>query len=93
MSSPIVVNLPESLTIANAEALHQQLEAVVEKHINVTLNAESVSRVDTAGLQLLHAFCVEQRDHQLTVDWVSMTSILKDSAELLGLSESLAFAP
>lgn len=90
MTAPIVVDLPENLTIATAEVLHQQLEPVVDKHQNVILNAENVSRVDTAGLQLLYAFCSEQNQHQLTVDWSSVPSSLTDGASLLGLTEALA---
>lgn len=90
LTAPLVVDLPENLTIATAELLHQQLEPIVEKHQNVTLNAEHVSRVDTAGLQLLYAFINEQHQHQLEVEWQSVPAPLSDGATLLGLSEALS---
>lgn len=90
MAAPLVVDLPENLTIATAELLHQQLEPVVEKHQDVILNAEHVSRVDTAGLQLLYAFFTEQQQHQLGVNWQSVPAALSDGAHLLGLSEALS---
>lgn len=90
LATPLVVDLPENLTIATAELLHQQLEPIVEKHQDVILNAEHVSRVDTAGLQLLYAFFTEQQQHQLSVDWQSVPATLSDGASLLGLSEALS---
>ena len=90
MTSPLVVDLPEALTIANAEALHEQLEPALSAHQNVFLNAEHVSRVDTAGLQLLFAFNVELNKHELTLDWSDVPSVLRESAELIGLKGLLS---
>lgn len=90
MAAPIIVDLPESLTIASAEALHEQLEPVLSAHQNVVLNAEHVSRVDTAGLQLIFAFNCELQKHSLTLDWSAVPSVLIESAEQIGLKGLLA---
>lgn len=92
MSDSIVIDLPDNLTIATAEVLYQTLESAVEKHQDVVFNAESVNRVDTAGLQLLYAFCTEQKKQQLSVQWRSVTASLTDGAELIGIGKALFLA-
>jgi len=92
LSDTIVIDLPDNLTIATAESLHQILESTVEKHQDVVFNAENVNRVDTAGLQLLYAFCIEQKQHQLSVQWRSVTASLAEGADLIGIGKALYLA-
>ena len=55
MSQSVELELPENLTVAHVQALHEQLEALVDDKTNdsIIAHAKEVRRVDTAGLQLL----------------------------------------
>lgn len=91
MATTVNVNLPENLTIANIHSLHEQLESLVDKQEcdSVILNADSVQRADTAGLQLLLAFVHASRERQIEVTWDHPSDKLCIAADILGLSKSI----
>ncbi len=84
-----VMELPENLAIANAEHLHEQLETLLQKHQDVSLNGANVARADTAGLQTLLAFITALKQHSDSLEWVSPSEPLREAADLLGLTELL----
>ncbi len=88
----VVVDLPENLTIAVVETLHQELAELAQSSNDVVLNGADVCRTDTAGLQMLYAFCKALREHEASVSWSSPSSTLMDAAELLGVRNLLALA-
>jgi len=90
VASPITFDLPDNLTIANAEALHEELEALANGSADVVLNASAVSRADTAGLQILYAFQQALKSHDASISWSSPSSVLIETAEQLGLKQHLA---
>jgi anti-anti-sigma regulatory factor len=84
-----VLALPAECLIANAVALREQLIAVVEEAVPVTLNVSAVERIDTACLQLLAAFATERRAASRPVVWCGVTASLAERARLLDLDASL----
>lgn len=90
MTSPVVFDLPENLTIASTEALHEQLEPLSNGSADVVFNASAVSRADTAGLQLLYSFLKTLKSHDASLSWSAPSSVLIDTAEQLGLKQHLA---
>lgn len=89
MSRPIVVDLPESLTIAVAESLHEQLEQLLPEGQDIILNGAPVSRTDTAGLQTLLGFSQTLASRNTSLSWLSPSSVLVDAAQQLGLQTLL----
>lgn len=89
MSQPIAVDLPERLTIAQVESLHEKLEQVSNESQEVSLNGGAVVKADTAGLQVLYAFIQEIKKQGADITWSSSSDELKEAADLLGLRESL----
>lgn len=92
MSKPVVVELPSNLTIATADALHEQLEPLLNGGEDVVLNASSVQRADTAGLQTLLAFARAMEARSAVMTWSAPSKILVDAAEQLGLKQFLSLA-
>lgn len=90
MSDTAIVELPDNLTIASVEALHEQLEPLLNAGNDVMLNAAGVVRVDTAGLQTLLAFQRALLARSLQMSWSSPSPSLLDTAAQIGLRETLA---
>ena len=90
MADSVTVELPDNLTIANVEALHEQLDTYALASQDVVLNASSVERVDTAGLQTLYAFHQALKAHGANMSWADASSVLVEAAQCLGMKEHLA---
>lgn len=90
MAAPTTFDLPENLTIATAELLHEQLEPFVNGNQDVVLNGSAVNRVDTAGLQLIYAFQQALKSHDASASWSAPSNTLLEVAEQLGLTQHLA---
>jgi anti-anti-sigma regulatory factor len=89
--SPSAVQLGDSLTIEQSAAMHAELG----RHLgakNVVLDAGSLTRVDTAGLQLLTAFMRAAEGRGARVEWRAPQPALRESARRLGLEGALRLA-
>lgn len=91
MADSVSFQLPENLTVANVHLLHEELEALVGRHDhdNIVLLADSVSRADTAGIQLLVAFVRSAKERQIKLDWNNPSDKLIAAATVLGLDTAL----
>ncbi|WP_086932495.1 STAS domain-containing protein [Agarilytica rhodophyticola] len=91
MASEVNFQLPENLTIASVQGLHEQLEALVDQqdHDKIIVQANNVQRADTAGLQLLLAFVNSTKDRQIKLDWNQPSEKFVSAAHLLGLEGAL----
>lgn len=83
--------LPESLTIVQAQSLHDQFEQLVEQESceQIVLRADTVERTDTAGLQLLLALVLAAKDRQINLVWDRPSAGLLAGASTLGLRQAL----
>lgn len=91
MANAIEFQLPQNLTIASVQGLHDQLEELIDKKDcdKVTIQADEVQRADTAGIQLLLAFFLASKERQIIVDWSSPSEKLSEAVKTLGLSSTL----
>ena len=84
--------LPDSLDISYAAELHALLRDGLEAGEGVELQAAGVSRLDTAGVQLVAAFLHEARARSLPVQLVEPSDVLVSAAERLGLADLIPAA-
>lgn len=87
MTSKAVLKLPENLTIANVNTLHEQMEALINRQENDTIlvHGQSVARADTAGVQLLLALVNSARERSIGLSWKSPSAALCEAVATLGL--------
>lgn len=81
------VELSERLDIASAEALHLSLEDALASGQEVKLMGADVVKLDTAGVQVLSAFCEEANKLHLKVDWIKPSDTISQVFTFLGLTE------
>lgn len=79
----------EALDIAIAAGLRDSLLQALQAQLPVVLQADAVSRADTAALQVLTAFLQDARSQGLAVRWETPSEPLRRAARLLGLSDAL----
>lgn len=89
MSNAVTVDLPENLTIANAESLYSELDQYINGSKDVVFSANDVARADTAGLQLIYVFMKTLKEREAEVSWSSPSSALIEASEQLGLKVHL----
>jgi ABC-type transporter Mla MlaB component len=88
-SATAVYDLPRRCTMAEAMALREDLLLQLHSGRAITLNAEPVQEVDTAGLQLLSAFARDMTTAGRPLRWHSAPSVLTEGAARLGLVAAL----
>lgn len=84
------VALASHCTVKDAAALRQALCAVVNSEGTVTLDVSSLERIDTATIQVLCAFIRERVAAARAVQWLGVSSVLREAARLLGVNALLA---
>ncbi|MBB6186221.1 STAS domain-containing protein [Rhodanobacter sp. MP7CTX1] len=84
-----VIGLPADCRMAELPALRDQFLLALAAPLS-TLEASGVERVDTAALQLLVAFHRDALARGQQVAWASVSAPLRDAAERLGLTKTLA---
>ncbi|HET7269343.1 MAG TPA: STAS domain-containing protein [Rhodanobacteraceae bacterium] len=83
------VQLGAELVIGAAGELHAQLGEALPRSVPVVLDAAAVTRLDTAGLQLLQAF-VQARDERAGEwCWENVGAVLREAAAELGMERML----
>ena len=83
------VDLCERLDISSAEALHLSLEDALASGQEIKLMGADVVKLDTAGIQVLSAFCEEADKLHLKVDWVEPSGTISQIFTFLGLTEKV----
>jgi len=86
------VVLEGSLSIAEAETMHQSMMAVLDANVDISIASEDLSRVDAAGVQLIYAFVKEAKSRSISVEWKSVSDTLLETATVLDLHEKMGFA-
>ncbi|HEX5353542.1 MAG TPA: STAS domain-containing protein [Rhodanobacteraceae bacterium] len=83
------VQLGEELVIGAAGALHVRLGKALARPGPVVLDAAAVTRLDTAGLQLLHAFVRARNESAGEWCWENVGAALREAATQLGMQRVL----
>tara|TARA_R110002167_G_scaffold57140_4_gene161976 strand:+ start:3956 stop:4225 length:270 start_codon:yes stop_codon:yes gene_type:complete len=87
-----VFKLPAEMSIATASELKQTLHGLLQSEPCLDLDSVAVIRVDASTLQLLLALVNEAELRTVPLRWLNISTELKASAELLGLTDSLKLA-
>jgi len=82
--------LPSEMTIQTVAGQLQRMTIMLEDSKDIVLDAGSVSRVDTASLQLIFVIQKILADSGRSIHWQAVSSAFRDSAALTGLTEALA---
>ncbi len=77
------------LDVSRADTLHGALDALLANEGMVTLEADSVERIDTSILQLLVAFKRELNKRGFDLQWANASDVIIFTARSLGLLEAL----
>jgi len=71
-------------TIADIQARFQQH---LNEHGELCLNPAALQKIDTAGLQLLHALRLHLKSQGKDLQWSQGSSVLEDAAKLLAVED------
>jgi len=88
-SGSSTIDCGSALTVANAADMHQKLQAALNESSTISLKADDVDKVDTAGLQLFVALSKEAEKVGGQIVWQQPSQALKDAAKTLGLAKSI----
>lgn len=92
MASKTTFSCGEQLDITAAAALYARLQKSLQKSANIELKAESVTKADTAGLQLFVALAREVAKTGGSLTWKKPSQALIETAALLGLDGELGLS-
>ncbi len=84
------IELPEEFCIAEAFEYFRLLLDRIDRGGDVSLDAASVARIDTAGIQALLVVQRALSEAGNRLRWHGVTPQLKESVALLGMTECLA---
>lgn len=89
------IQLPSHLTIRQIEQVYRLCENALKGTANLRIDASDVTKVDTAGLQLLIALKLEMDQQHSAIEWAAVADELRQTAQFMGvhnLFESSALA-
>ena len=92
MADKTVFSCGGALDIQQASALHKRLQKSMQKALCIELKADTVSKADTAGLQMLVSLQRELKTLGGELIWKKPSAELLQAAKLLGLCEPLGLA-
>jgi anti-anti-sigma regulatory factor len=72
------------------EASHRLLEQSLKRSVSIRIDLSRLEDIDTAGVQLLLAYCREAGRLGVDARFVGETPALADALRLLGLNGALA---
>jgi ABC-type transporter Mla MlaB component len=75
--------------VSDAGSLKENLAALLDQPLPVTLDITALQRIDTAGLQVIAAFVRERTGRGRSVEWQGTAPVLTTAARLLGLTSLL----
>lgn len=87
-TSTLIV-LPERVDISVVDSLYQRLQTALESGDPIEIDAESVDRLDAAGVQLLMAFALRSKKQSIQIHWKSPSDAFLKSVRLLGVEQHM----
>ncbi|MDP2142443.1 MAG: STAS domain-containing protein [Gammaproteobacteria bacterium] len=81
--------LQDAVDIGTCDNLHEHMLQALLEGDEISLQADQVKKVDTAGLQLLLVFAQAAKLRGLNVEFHSASSALRSATERIGLSDTL----
>lgn len=86
------INCGETLNIASAAELQQQINSALEKSSTIEMVADTVVKVDTAGLQLMVALSRELERSNGSLLWKTPSEVVIQAAVSLGLTDQVGLS-
>lgn len=84
-----IIECQPELDIATVEVLRQQLLSALQSPEPLDIDGRAVRKVHAAALQVFLSLMAEARAQNLPVRWRDPSPALVESAQLLGLADSL----
>lgn len=81
--------LPDKMTIVNAEHVYNELEALLTEEQLHSIDGSAVTQIDTAGLQILASLKRTMQGEGTTLTWGAVSEPLKAAGSMSGLSQVL----
>ncbi|PIE41571.1 MAG: hypothetical protein CSA49_02725 [Gammaproteobacteria bacterium] len=91
MSDLNVIELPDVVDISKAEILYELFKESFDKGEVLQLDASQVTRIDTAGLQLLYSLQESLKRRHGSVKISKPSDAFMQCAQLVGFEKALAF--
>jgi len=85
------IQLEGNLGIAQAEALHEELNQTLTSHGEVVIDAENLAQVDASIVQLFDAFIRDAKKNSIPVKWKTVPEDLQQTAEMMGMAGGMGF--
>jgi anti-anti-sigma factor len=87
-----VLNFDGSLAVQHIDAAHQRISAAFASGGPIAVDLSRIALIDTAGVQLLLAFCREAASRGLALELRGVSPLLATALDVLGLQDSLRSA-
>ncbi|QYK01520.1 STAS domain-containing protein [Shewanella psychrotolerans] len=88
-----LIQLDSELTIRNIQQIHQLITEQLVDDQPLSIDASLLTRVDTAGAQLLYFLTKYCHTHHQNIDWIYPSEDIKSNLAELGIEASDIFSP
>jgi anti-anti-sigma regulatory factor len=89
MTQSVIYQLPGDCSIAHVSHLQRELNNLLDTCMEVIFHADSVSKIDAAGVQLLFGFVSALNAKGGHWQWVEPSQRLRTAVQLLGMGDRL----
>lgn len=89
MSVTTTIDFGEVLDISFAAKLHSQLKDDIAAGSRVSFVSANLTRIDASCLQVLVSFISYASDYDIQVEWPELSDVIKEAADLTGLTPFL----
>jgi ABC-type transporter Mla MlaB component len=85
-SPETIIRLPPQFTIRTIEEVCRRFEEALKGAGTLRVDVSDVTKIDTAGLQLLLAIKMELASHQTAPEWLGTNATIDEAAAIAGLT-------
>ena len=89
MSDVTTIDFGEILDISFASKLYSQLKDEVQKNSTVQFVSSGLTRIDASCLQVLATFTGYAKECEIKIEWLEPSEVIKEAADLTGLTKAL----
>lgn len=88
--TPSTLHLPSRFSIAEVAEVREHMSSIMkQKQTTIEVDAGEVELVDTAAIQLLHAFSEQAKTSGKTLHWQSQSEKIKEASRMLNINISM----
>ena len=86
-SAKNIVRLPSQFTIRQIEDTYRQCEAALRDADILRIDGSDVSKIDSAGMQVLLSLKKELAAQHVALEWIAVNDVVLDAAAMLGIRD------